>query len=214
MEKRFKSDVVIGLLDGPFNAVFHASPRNSVKERYEKRVLVPMAEYLPLGISKSFLTQYGIHSFFIPGKEAKVFVGKIPFSVSICYEEGYAHLIQEGRKRGAELLINVSNDGWFPKSRLPEEHFNLGRVRAVENGVFVLRACNTGVTAAIDPFGRILCAIKEKDGSGVQTITIHQFSYPTVFSVCGNTVILTICFLSISANFLIKRKRFSKLKRM
>jgi len=173
-----------------------------------------MAEYQPFGISKSFLTKYGIASFFTPGNGAKVFIGKVPFSVSICYEEGYAHLIQEGRREGAELLINVSNDGWFPNSRLPEEHFNLGRVRAVENGVFVLRACNTGVTAAVDPFGRILSLMKEDDGAGVQAITINQFSYPTIFSVCGNGLILTVCFLSMSVNFLIKRKGFSKLKTM
>ena len=211
LARSYQSDVIIGLVDGLFNAAFHINPIDSIISRYEKRVLVPGAEYLPFSGLKNFFARYGITSFFTPGTEAKVFMGKIPFAVSICYEEGFAHLIREGRELGAKLFLNISNDGWFPKSRLPEEHFNLGRVRAVENGVFVLRACNTGVTGAIDPFGRVLCAMKEKEGSGVQVVTIDGYSYPTIFSKWGHVPILSFCCLWVFVNCLIKRKRLSRL---
>ena len=215
----YRSEVVIGLIDenleGAFNAAFHLSPDSDVFERYEKRVLVPLAEYLPLDALKSFLMSYGITSFFQPGKGAKVFSGKIPFSVSICYEEGFAHLTQEARKLGAKLLVNLTNDGWFPNSRLPEEHFNLGRVRAVENGVYVLRACNTGITAVVDPFGRVISRMKECDlfgnlNHGVQIASINCYSYSTLFSQFGNKVILLFCTAIVGFYFLIKRKSFSR----
>ncbi len=211
----YKSEVVVGLIDEDYNAAFHIVFDQEKYERYEKRVLVPLAEYLPFDKLRPFLEKYGITSFFTPGKEAKVFLGKIPFSPSICYEEGFSHLICEGRKQGAKILVNLSNDGWFPYSRLHEEHFNLGKVRSVENGAFVLRSCNTGVSAVIDPFGRVLSCLKERDkegnlNSGLQTALINCYSYPTIFMKFGNRIIVSFCVLCLLAIFLIKRKSFSR----
>ncbi len=211
----YQSEVVIGLIDDVYNAAFYITPETEMVERYEKRVLVPVAEYLPFSFLKPYLLRYGITSFFDAGKEAKVFAGKIPIAVSICYEEGFCNLIREGREQGGELLLNLTNDGWFPSSRLHQEHFNLGKVRSVENGAFVLRACNTGVTAVIDPFGRVIKSMKEKDSQGllnegVQIALINGYSYPTLFAKFGNTVIISFCCLCSLLIFLIKRKCFSR----
>ncbi len=215
LSQLYDSEVVIGLIDNDYNAAFHIVPRQEECERYEKRVLVPLAEYLPFKALRPFLLKYGIDSFFTPGKEAKVFYGKMPFSTSICYEEGFSQLIREGRKQGAKILVNLSNDGWFPGSRLHEEHFNLGKIRSVENGAFVLRACNTGITAVVDPFGKVLSFLKERDkegnlNSGVQTALINCYSYPTIFIKFGNQTIVSFCVLCLLAIFLIKRKSFSR----
>jgi apolipoprotein N-acyltransferase len=215
LAKLYNSEIVIGLIEKDFNAAFHISPDRQECMRYEKRVLVPLAEYLPFKGLKNFLEPYGITSFFSPGETAKVFSGKIPIAPSICYEEGFAHLICQGRRAGATILVNLSNDGWFPSSRLHEEHFNLGRVRSIENGAFVLRACNTGITSVIDPFGRVLAMLKERDergnlNSGVQTALINCYSYPTIFIKFGNTIIVSFCSLCLLAIFLIKRKSSSR----
>ncbi len=216
LANRFKSELVIGLidfdtaLDESYNSAFHIVPFRTAVHRYEKRVLVPLAEYLPLPMMKSFLEEYGITSFFTPGKKAKVFTGQIPLSVSICYEEGFNNLMREARALGAKLLVNVTNDGWFPKSRLPQEHFNLGRVRSIENGVPVLRACNTGITAAIDSLGRVKKELKETDAKGNNTrgvvaTSLNTYSYTTVFSLLGNSLILLISSIILLTFFFYKR---------
>ena len=212
---KYKSEVVIGLIDDVYNAAFYIAPDSEIYERYEKRVLVPIGEYLPASFLKPFLVKYGITEFFNPGKNAKVFLGKIPISPSICYEEGFCNLIREGRKQGAELLVNLTNDGWFPSSRLHAEHFNLGRVRSIENGAFVLRACNTGITGVVDSFGRIVKIMKERDSqgklnAGAQITKINGYSYPTIFSKFGNTIIISFCLSYVGLIFLIKRNYFSR----
>ncbi len=216
LANRFKSELVIGLLDHDsaanesYNSAFHIVPFRKAVHRYEKRVLVPLAEYLPLPMMKSFLEEYGISSFFTPGKKAKVFTGQIPLSVSICYEEGFNNLMREARVLGAKLLVNVTNDGWFPRSRLPQEHFNLGRVRSVENGIPVLRACNTGITAAIDSLGRVINEMKEVDFEGKNTqgvvfASLNTYSYTTIFSLFGNSLILLVSSIVLLAFFFYKR---------
>lgn len=199
----YRAELIIGLLDydpkkdRSFNSAFHFIPFGRKAERYDKRILVPMSEYLPFSFWGSFLEQYGINTFFTAGKEAKIFRGKVPVSVSICFEEGFGGLIREGKLKGAEMFVNVTNDAWFPESRLAKEHFNMGRIRSVENGVPLLRSCNTGVTAAVDCFGRIIGTLAERDMdgnpvSGILVAEINSQSYETIFSRFGNGLILLI----------------------
>ena len=213
---RFKSELITGLIDHDdksdesYNAAFHFIPFRTNIQRYEKRVLVPLAEYLPLPMMKSFLEKFGISTFFTPGKRAKLFNGQLPLAVSICYEEGYSNLIREARMLGAALLVNVTNDGWFPRSRLPQEHFNLGRLRAIENGVPVLRACNTGITAMVDSLGRVQGEMKDVDRSGkplsgVLASSIGTYSYSTLFALFGNNLILFVSAVIILGFFFYKK---------
>ena len=74
--------------------------------------------------------------------------------VYICYEAIYPDEVREFAAQGANLLINISNDGWFGKSAAADQHLRMARVRAVENRRWVLRVTNSGLTAAIDPYGR------------------------------------------------------------
>lgn len=199
----YKSELIMGLidhdeeLDESYNSAFHFVPFRETIHRYNKRVLVPLAEYLPLPMMGSFLEKYGITEFFTPGKKAKVFTGEVPLAVSICYEEGYSNLMREARLLGAQLFVNVTNDGWFPKSRLPQEHFNLGRVRSVENGVPVVRSCNTGVTGIVDSLGFVQGAMPETDSSGklnsgIIFASLSSYQYPTLYSYFGNPLIVVI----------------------
>src|SRR5262249_12597093 len=74
----------------------------------------------------------------------------------ICYESVFPDEIREFAANGAQVFVNVSNDGWFGETGAPGQHLNMARMRAIENRRWILRATNTGITAAIDPHGRVV----------------------------------------------------------
>jgi apolipoprotein N-acyltransferase len=86
-------------------------------------------------------------------------VGRLPggyaFGVFICYEAIYAGEVRQFAANGAQLFINISNDGWFGRSAAAEQHLHMARVRAVENRRWIVRSTNNGYTVSIDPYGRI-----------------------------------------------------------
>lgn len=167
-------------------------------ERYEKRVLVPMGEYLPFTFFQKLAESYGIQGSFTSGKEAKVFNHpKIPLGISICYEETFGHLMRENRQQGAELLINLTSDVWYPNSRLPKQHADHARLRTVENGIPLIRACNTGITGGFDSLGRIIGTLGEnyQDAEWIADtikLRVPQYTYTTVYSRVGDFLIIGI----------------------
>lgn len=203
----FHAHVVIGLEDSvyideqahkaeSYSAAFHFIPNgNLLPMRYEKRVLVPMGEYIPFEWCRRLAAEYGISGSFTCGTSAKVFAGPVPFGTSICYEEIYGHLMRQNRTKGAELLVNLTNDGWYPFSRLPKQHFDHARLRTVENGIPLVRACNTGVTGAIDSFGQIVGIIGE-DHMQVQGLAdsirldVPLYHYRTLYSQFGDLPVI------------------------
>lgn len=203
----FDAELVIGLddydsqLKKSYNAAFHFTPKNFAPQRYEKRVLVPLAEYLPFQWCYTLAAQLGISDFFEPGEKAMVFSkGKVPFSVSICYEETYANLIREGRLLGAQMFVNISNDVWFPQTSLSKQHFDHGILRSVENGVPLVRATNTGITGVIDSFGRVLSTFVDSNQSyenlsGAIHVQIPLYSYRTLYTYIGDFLIVGLSFL-------------------
>jgi len=179
-----------------YNAAFYFRPMCTTIERYEKRVLVPLAEYLPTVWLKPFVSRYGISEFFTPGTEAKIFFGKVPFSVSICYEETFSDLIREGTRKGAQLLVNVTNDNWYPDSLLPLHHYEQGRLRAIENGTPLIRACNSGVTVAVDCLGETVARLQQKEcKKGVLVAQLPLYQYKTFYMIWGDAGIVAISFL-------------------
>lgn len=205
----FGSEIVLGLdhyEEGgkSYNSAFHFAPFEKKISRYDKRILMPLAEYLPFRCLAPLVKSYGITDFFIPGKEAILFQGKIPLSASICYEETFPHKVREGRLRGGKLFVNLTNDGWYPGSRLPSQHFEHAKFRAVENGIPLIRSCNTGVTAVIDSLGRCVDRIdqynsKKKFNKGALVATVNLYEYKTLFLFWGNwgIVVLSCLFLAI-----------------
>ncbi|MBS0615075.1 MAG: apolipoprotein N-acyltransferase [Verrucomicrobia bacterium] len=201
LANHFSAEVVAGLdaQEGNqfFSSAFHVQPTTLSETRYDKQILMPLAEYLPFTWLKTFTAAYGITSFFTPGRETKIFPSKVPFAVSICYEETFGHLMQHARQKGAELFINLTNDGWYPGTLLPQEHFDHGRVRAVENGIPLVRACNTGVTAGVDSLGHVIGSLPDQTAA-VLTLHVPTYKYFTLYSWWGNIGILTICFFSLA----------------
>ena len=105
----FQAHLVIGLDDlekesrNCYSAAFSLNPDTKIPMRYEKRVLVPLAEYLPFEWLRSWTASYGITEFFLHGKEAKVFQASYPYSVSICYEETFRHYARRAKQGGGAL---------------------------------------------------------------------------------------------------------------
>lgn len=216
LANRYNAHVITGLDDhdihGKYNAAFHFYPENIPYERYEKQILVPVGEYVPLRywlkLAQFIADEWGICSSFTPGLEGKVFHAHVPIGISICLEETFTSLIRELRLKGAELLVNVTNDAWFPRSKLPRQHFDHGRVRAVENGVPILRACNSGISGGIDCFGRTIQILPTTDQRVASLhFSIPVRSYPTLYTWWGDRAILGISLSSIISYFLFRKKK-------
>lgn len=138
------------------------SPAGAMLLRYHKIQLVPFGEYVPLrplltlgGRLAAKLVQQVAD--FSPGESYPV--GEIAghrLSTTICYEAIFADLGRQFAARGSELLVNITNDGWYGRTSAPYQHFAMARLRAIENGRYLVRAANTGVSAVVDPFGRVV----------------------------------------------------------
>ena len=130
--------------------------------RYDKIHLVPFGEYIPFKKVIFFAHKLtGRVSEFSRGEQRKVF--RLPtangeahrYGIFICYESVFADEVREFAELGAEVLVNVSDDGWYGDTSAPWQHLNMVRMRAIENRRWILRDTNNGVTSVIDPYGRV-----------------------------------------------------------
>ncbi|CDZ80452.1 Apolipoprotein N-acyltransferase [Candidatus Rubidus massiliensis] len=177
-------------------------------DRYDKRVLVPMGEYIPFTFLSELAKSYGIGGSLTHGKNAKVFThNKTPFSTSICYEETFGHLIREGSTLGSRLLVNLTSDVWFPT--VSQNHFDHGKIRTVENGVPLIRCCNVGITCGVDALGQLINRL-ENDGTNQKTeallVKIPTYHYQTLYAKTGDNILISFCGL-FAIYFFIKRKK-------
>ena len=217
LANQLRAEVIIGLdardlkTKKLYNSAFFFRPFESSFSSYEKQVLVPLGEYIPYEWATNLAKKFGIVESFSPGDVAKVFVGTVPIGVSICNEETYPYIVREIRKLGANFLVNISNDVWFPDSKLPIQHFEHGRLRAAENGVSLVRACNTGVTGAIDCFGRVIGTLevdtsKSQRAAGALFLNVPTNQFSTPYTLYGESLIVILSlFLAGSLLFYVKK---------
>lgn len=140
----------------PLNSAFLIDRRGQLAGRYDKRFLVPFGEFIPPGFGwiRKISSEAGNYA---AGTRAGVLTtGENRLGVFICYESAFPHLVRETARQGAEVLVNLTNDGYFGKSAAPrEQHLWLARMRAVENARWLLRPANDGRTVVIDPGGGV-----------------------------------------------------------
>lgn len=212
----FHTGVVAGLEDREeitpqetrtYNAAMTFFPGVGAPQRYEKRVLLPLGEYMPFSFFKSLVASYGVGSGFTSGTEAKLLSGtKVPVALSICYEETFGHLMRENRLIGGQILVNISSDVWYPNSKLPQKHFDLARLRTVENGMPLARSCSTGRTGAVDSLGRIIKVLENKgvdpeNNCEAVFVKVPLYTYTTPYTHTGDDLIIGACWLVIIAAF-------------
>jgi apolipoprotein N-acyltransferase len=141
-----------------YNAAFLVKPDGSVGAIYRKMHLVPFGEYVPAKRLLFFVgTIVEAVSDFTPGTEAVLLpVGNHVASTAICYEVIYASLMRQFVTAGSELLTTITNDAWYGRSSAAYQHWDQAALRAIEEGRFLARAANTGISGFVDPYGRVL----------------------------------------------------------
>lgn len=147
-------------VNSPHNSAILIRPDGTTGERYDKIHLVPFGEYVPLpgwlehllGASK-LVQNVGD---FVPGHELTLFhLDGHRFAALICYESIFPQLAREETRRGAEWLVNLSDDSWYGHSSAQAQGLMMARARAIENHRWLLRDTDNGITAAIGPYGRV-----------------------------------------------------------
>ena len=209
-------DVVIGLdvfeqeTEKIFNSACFISSKNSWMGRYDKQVLVPMGEYLPISALSSIAKKYGLYSFYSPGNRiGKFTLAKAVVLPTICYEECLSRFFKNQIKQDIDLIVNLTNDGWFLPTSFANKHLYLAQFRAVENGRWIARACNTGVTCVIDPHGRVCQKLPMEDETGqlyqgILLADIPLSKSTTFFSLMGEFFVRTfalMCFVEFLRRF-------------
>jgi apolipoprotein N-acyltransferase len=156
-----RAPVVAGMLgrdqNGTYNSGVFTAPDGNIIGRYDKIHLVPFGEYVPyreVFFFAKHLTQQLVD--LQRGKDRKVFrANGHTFGVFICYESIFAEEVRQFAINGAQVFVNISDDGWYGDTSAPWQHMNMTRMRAVENQRWILLDTNNGVTTSIDPYGRV-----------------------------------------------------------
>lgn len=176
---------------------------------YHKRHLVPFGEYVPLvnGIVGFVMNKFNIPmSDFRPGEEiqSEFKIKNAVIQPSICYEVAYADLIRQNADK-TNLLLTVSNDSWFGNSAARYQHLKIAQVRAKENGKYLLRATNDGITAIINHKGKVLKMAQQNTNTFIKA-SVPIFSGSTPFAKFGYLNVLLMSLVMLAGLFGFKRK--------
>ena len=184
-----------------YNSALFINPQGAVAGRYDKIHLVPWGEYIPykqfFSFAKNLTQQAGDMTH---GSRRVLFtVNNRRFGVFICYEEIFGDEIRQFAKAGAQVLVNISNDGWYGDTCAPWQTLNMSRMRAAENRRWLLRDTNTGITTIIDPYGRLTASIQRHALSSLAArygyrsdITFYSQHGDLFAYLCG---IITLCLI-------------------
>ena len=175
--------------DHIYNSAVLVGPDGVSRERYHKMLLVPFGEYVPLKDLLFFVSPLvEAVSDFTAGTDPVVFdVDGRRVSVSICYESVYPGLSRRFVAGGSQLLATITNDAWFGRSSAAWQHFDQGALRAIEQGRYVVRAANTGISGAVDPYGRVLRRTPLFEPA-VITVDVRLLDHRTIYGYIGDVV--------------------------
>ncbi len=176
---------------------------------YDKHRLVPFGEFLPW---RDLLSAIGLKKItvgtidFQPGDGAKTLKldGLPPFSPLICYEAIFTGEVTDPHERPAWLL-NITNDAWFGQSSGPYQHLAMARMRAIEEGLPLVRSANTGISAIIDPFGRIEAKLGLGETGLLDASLPKPLAQPTFYARNGHTGFLLMVAIAAIMIFMIEK---------
>jgi len=194
-----------------FNSLVILNNELEIQNIYNKIKLVPFGEFLPF---ENFLSQLGLkkitqgYNAFSSGKDRKVIsLGKnfnnnliLPL---VCYEIIYSGQVKK-KNQFPDLIINISEDAWFGDSIGPHQHFTKVIYRAVEEGAFIARSANKGISAFINPNGIIIKSLNTRESGNIE-LDFPQFTKITLFSLYGNKIFFFITFLYIFSILILKK---------
>ena len=194
-----------------FNSFAILNNELEIIAHYNKINLVPFGEFLPF---ENFLSKFGFkkitqgYSSFSAGKTRKILNLEDKFNGMsilplICYEIIYSGQIKT-KDQLPDLVVNISEDGWFGKSTGPYQHFTKAVYRSVEEGVFIARSANKGVSAFIDPNGRVIKSLNIEESGNIE-INFPYFRESTLFANYGNKIFFLIILLYIFLLLIFKK---------
>jgi apolipoprotein N-acyltransferase len=175
-----------------YNAAFLLDPAGATGAVYRKVHLVPFGEYVPLASWLSFFpplvqTLAGFEPFSAGEAVVLLPVGGRPVSTAICYEVVFPGLIRDAVLQGSELLTTITNDGWYGQSSAPFQHWDMAAMRAIEQGRYLARAANTGISGVVDPYGQVVRKSEIfKEVDLIEEVRLLQ--HRTIYSRVGDVV--------------------------
>ena len=198
-----------------YNAAFLITPEGETGGVYRKIHLVPFGEYIPFKNLLYFVSPLVERlADFAPGTSMVMLpVGSHQVNTAICYEVVYPSLIREAVLGGSQLLTTITNDGWYGYSSAPYQHFELASMRAIEQGRYLVRAANTGVTGIVDPYGQVVqrSAIFEQVGLVGEA---RVLTGRTIYAAIGDVVAYASIVLTAVALVGVRRVRGSMRSRL
>jgi apolipoprotein N-acyltransferase len=183
-----------------YNSAFMLDPAGATAAVYRKMYLVPFGEYVPF---KNVLFFVGplveAVSDFSPGNSVTMLpvLGHM-VGTAICYEVVYPDLMRKAVQTGSELLTTITNDAWYGTTSAPYQHFELAAMRAIEQGRYLARAANTGISGIVDPYGRVLV----KTNLFETTVVVGQVRFlqeRTVYATIGDVAPQCALLLTVMA---------------
>ena len=141
-----------------YNSAFMLDPAGTTAAVYRKIHLVPFGEYVPFQKLLFFVGPLvdAVSAFSAGTRVTMLPVDGHMVSTAICYEVTYPALAREAVREGSELLTTITNDAWYGSSSAPYQHFEMAVMRAIEQGRYLVRSANTGISGIVDPYGRVL----------------------------------------------------------
>jgi apolipoprotein N-acyltransferase len=185
-------------------AVFGKSP-----QVYHKRHLVPFGEYVPLeDWLRSTIEFFNLPTSFIrpgPGEQQPLNAGGLRWAPLICYEIVYPRMVADSAG-SAQVLLTISNDAWFGRSIGPLQHMQMAQMRALETGRYLVRGTNTGVTAIVNPRGRIVQKLPQFE-QGTLTGEVQAMRGNTPFMLLGIWSLLALTLPMLALALFLQRQK-------
>jgi apolipoprotein N-acyltransferase len=193
-----------------FNSAYFMDRNGALKGVYDKIHLVPFGEYLPLARVFSFVEVISKDvGAFEAGEDYRIIaIGSHPANAIICFEAVFPGLVRRFVQNGSQVIVNLTNDGWYGDSAAPYQHLAIARLRAVENRRYFLRSTNSGISAVIEPTGRIQSStgvLREAICKGNFDFIAHTTSYTRY-----GDVFVFLCAIISSASAIIAVLRKSR----
>jgi len=190
------------------NSAFLLSPQGKILGCYDKVHLVPYGEYVPLRKLFPFINKLvvGVGDFRSGEGYYPLIMNGHKLGVLICYEGIFSEASRTYKKMGADLLVNITNDAWFGRTSAPYQHLSMTVFRAVENRLYIVRSANTGISAIIDPTGRIVAHTELFERTALRN-TVRFINNKTFYATYGDIFALLCMIALIFCIFISLRRR-------
>ena len=190
-----------------YNSIFIAGAAGERRKVYDKNVLVPFGEYIPL---------YNIVTKLVPFLDINLYdtsagnnpssfqVGDLIIAPSICFEITLGSYVSRIAK-DSNVLLTISNDSWFGDSLAPHQNIQIARMRAIENQMYLIRVTNNGITAVVNPYGKVTARLKQFQPGALKTSVIPRKGW-TPYQFAGDIPLASFCVLILFIG-IVKRRR-------